>query len=131
MRYLLDVNSLIALGVKHHEFNPRVSAWVRSQHDLTLLTCSITELGFVRVIARAEVYGFNVPQAKELLIELKKISECHFQFASDRNDISSLPPWVNTPKQTTDGHLLELAKAHDAAFATLDLRIPGAHVIPA
>lgn len=45
-------------------------------------------------------------------------------------DISHLPKWVRTPKQITDGHLAELARANEAVLATLDRRIPGAFVIP-
>jgi hypothetical protein len=32
--------------------------------------------------------------------------------------------------QTTDGHLLELARTHQAQLATLDTGIPGALLIP-
>jgi len=38
--------------------------------------------------------------------------------------------WVKTPKQITDGHLAQLAKANGAILATLDGRIPGAFLIP-
>jgi hypothetical protein len=48
----------------------------------------------------------------------------------DRNDISSLPKWVKSPAQTTDGHLLQLAIANGAVLATLDEGIPGAFLIP-
>jgi len=34
-------------------------------------------------------------------------------------------------KQTTDGHLAQLAKAKGAVLATLDGKIPGAYLIPA
>jgi hypothetical protein len=30
MKYLLDVNALVALGLIHHEFHDRVAAWVRA-----------------------------------------------------------------------------------------------------
>ena len=51
-------------------------------------------------------------------------------FLPDANDISNLPSWVSGPKQITEGHLLELAKAHRAALATLDAKIPGGYLIP-
>ncbi|MEY2879469.1 MAG: hypothetical protein RLZZ15_1849, partial [Verrucomicrobiota bacterium] len=41
-----------------------------------------------------------------------------------------LPAWVQTPAQTTDGHLLALAARHGAKLATLDTGIPGALLIP-
>lgn len=60
MTYLLDVNALVALGFAHHEFHDRVAGWVRAQRFPPLATCSITELGFVRVMVQAPAYGFTI-----------------------------------------------------------------------
>ena len=133
MRYLLDVNALLALAILEHEFHPRVANWVeglaaRGVPDLA--TCSITELGFVRVLGQAQQHGSSVAQARELLLELKNSSRMRCTFIPDDRDISCLPKWVRAPKQITDGHLAELAKANEAVLATLDRRIPGAFVIP-
>ena len=59
MKYLLDVNALVALGFIHHEFHDRVAAWLQAQQFPALATCSITELGFVRVLSQAPAYGFT------------------------------------------------------------------------
>lgn len=80
MRYLLDVNALVALGFLEHEFHERISLWLQKQEVVT-----------VRIHHR----------------------------------------WVKSGRQTTDGHLAELARAHDSVLATLDERIPSAFVIPA
>ena len=130
MKYLLDVNALVALGVIHHEFHGRVAAWVRAQQFPPLATCSITELGFVRVLAQAPAYGFTVAQARTLLLRLKKANALPLTFIPDGHDVSHLPAWVKTPKQTTDGHLVQLAGANGAVLATLDERILGAYLIP-
>jgi uncharacterized protein len=130
MRFLLDVSSLIALGLDRHQFHDRVVAWARLQHAPSFLTCSITEIGFVRVLAQVPGYGLTVPQARNLLVDLKKSRAWRIEFISDGNDISCLPNWVKSAKQTTDGHLVELAKAQGAVLATLDMSIPGAYVIP-
>jgi predicted nucleic acid-binding protein len=94
------------------------------------LTCPITELGFVRVLSLAPQYGFTVIQAKTLLIKLKKSKAARFEFIADNHDISRLPPWATSGKQTTDGHLVELAKANGAILATLDEKIRGSFLIP-
>jgi uncharacterized protein len=130
VKYLLDVNALVALGLSHHEFHDRVVAWLHRQQFPPLATCSITELGFVRVLAQAPAYGFTVVQARSLLLQLKKSRIVTLTFLPDDHDISHLPAWVKTPKQTTDGHLLELANANAAVLATLDEKIPGAYSIP-
>ena len=72
MIYLLDVNALVALGFINHEFHDRVAAWVQSHNSLNLASCSITELGFLRVLAQAPAYGFTVNQARTLLLHLKE-----------------------------------------------------------
>ena len=130
MRYSLDVNVLVALGIFHHTFHDRVIAWTTSQKGAEFMTCSITELGFVRVAAQATVYGFSVEQARTLLLSLKKNKGLPLSFLPDSNDISLLPKWVKSPKQTTDGHLMQLAVANGAVLATLNERIPGAFLIP-
>jgi len=90
----------------------------------------MTELGFVRVLAQAPGYAFSTQQARSLLLKLKKNQIIPIDFIADGNDISNLPAWVKTPKQTTDGHLLELAATQGAELATLDRAIPGACLIP-
>jgi len=133
VRYLLDVNALVALGFLEHEFHERVSLWVLSlgkRARYAILTCATTELGFVRVLSQAPQYGFAVAQAKTLLLRLKRQEAVPFEFIVDDLDISRLPAWVKTGRQTTDGHLAELARAHNSIFATLDERIPSAFVIP-
>ena len=130
MTYLLDVNALVALGFAHHEFHDRVARWILAQRFPPLATCSITELGFIRVLTQAPAYGFTIAQARMLLLGIKKADEPRFLFIQDDHDVSHLPTWVKTAKQTTDGHLLKLANAHGGVLATLDARIPGAYRIP-
>lgn len=132
MTYLLDVNALVALGFFQHEFHGRMAAWVHAsvaKGTFELATCSITELGFVRVLTQAPQYGFTVSQARDLLLRLKSANVLTFRFLPDDHDISRLPTWVETAKQTTDGHLSQLARAKGAILATLDRRIPGALLI--
>lgn len=133
MRYLLDVNALVALGFLEHEFHERVGRWLMSlgkAPSYEILTCPITELGFVRVLSQAPQYGLTVAQSRTLLVRLKKQGVVPFRFIADGQDISRLPAWAKTGRQTTDGHLAELARAHDSVLATLDERIPSAFVIP-
>lgn len=134
MTYLLDVNALVALGFLQHEFHERVARWVRqlaAEGMLELATCSITELGFVRVLAQAEQYELTIAQGRALLLRLKASSAARLTFIPDDHDVSHIPGWVKTAKQTTDGHLAQLARAKGAILATLDGRIPGAFLIPA
>lgn len=130
MTYLLDVNALVALGFAQHEFHDRVAHWLRKRGFPVLATCSITELGFVRVLVKAPAYNLTVSQARTLLLRIKESGTPQFTFIADNHDISHLPGWVKTAKQTTDGHLDKLAADNGATLATLDARIPGAYLIP-
>lgn len=75
---------------------------MRAEQFPPLATCSITELGFVRVLAQAPAYGFTIAQSRALLLRLKKTSALPLTFIPDGHDISHLPAWVKTPKQTTE-----------------------------
>jgi predicted nucleic acid-binding protein len=133
VKYLLDVSTLVAFGIVEHEFHFRVTNWVRRLSARRLpefATCSITELGFVRVVAQTPLYGFTAPEARSVLQQIKARHAGAFAFFSDDHDASRLPAWVKGPKQVTDGHLVELAKANDAVLATLDRGIPGSFLIP-
>lgn len=133
MKYLLDVNALVALGFLQHEFHARVANWIQalaSNGVPELATCSITELGFIRVLAQAPQYGFTVSQARAVLLRLKKGDVLKFTFIPDHHDVTHLPAWVRTARQTTDGHLAQLARANGAILATLDRKIRGAFLIP-
>ncbi len=118
MTYLLDVNALIALGITIHEFHQRVDAWIATLDSPTdrLATCAVTELAFVRIVPQLPGLGASIAQAKELL--RRAVGADH------------LPAWVKTARQTTDGHLLELAKRHSTTLATLNDKIPGAFLVP-
>ena len=132
MTYLLDVNVLIALGISTHEFNERVDGWIatlRSPSD-RLATCALTELAFVRIVPQLPGLGASVAQAKELLRRLKRQQRLRVELLEDAVGAEHLPAWVKTVRQTTDGHLVELAKRHSTALATLDDRIPGAFLVP-
>ena len=130
MRHLLDVNALLAYGFRRHDFHDQVGAWIQSRKGDRFLTCSITELGFVRVLGNVRTYGMDVMRAKELLLDLKTRTALPLEFIPDANDLASLPKWVKTPLQVNDGHLVQLAKSNGAVLATLDRGIPGSFLIP-
>jgi uncharacterized protein len=134
VKCLLDVSALVAFGIAEHEFHERVANWVRdlgAAEPLELATCSITELGFVRIVAQTPQYAFNVSETRTLLLRLKARHGEVFTFIADDHDATRLPGWVKGPKQVTDGHLVQLAKTNGAVLATLDRGIPGAFLIPA
>jgi predicted nucleic acid-binding protein len=133
MRFLLDVNVLVAMCVNQHEFHERVATWMSQSARAgraELITCAVTELGFLRVLVQAPSYSFTIGHGIELLSRLKSSGKYQFTFVADGHGIDQLPRWVKGPKQITDGHLSELAKAQGATLATLDESIHSGMIIP-
>lgn len=131
MTYLLDVNALIAALVTAHEHHPRVSSWLASLEKTdSLATCSITELGFIRVLIQAPQYRVPVANSIKTLTRFRKCAAPVVFLLPDERGATELPSWVISGRQITDGHLLGLAHAHGARLATLDEGIPHAFLVP-
>lgn len=127
MTHLLDVNVVVALAHVSHPGHARAEQWLVSLSAAArIATCSITELGFVRVSVNAMLCG-SVAEAKALLAAM--ITAGRFTRLVDDLGADSLPAFVIKAKDTTDGHLLVLAKRHGAKLATFDAGIPGAERI--
>jgi predicted nucleic acid-binding protein len=128
--YLLDVNALLALGHAAHVHHGRVASWIATLgHEDVLATCSITELGFVRIAPQARLSP-SVRVARDLLGLLRGSTRPPFVRLSDDLGADALPDWADTPQATTDGHLSALAANRSARLATLDAGIAGSFLIP-
>ena len=132
MKYLLDINALIALGHTSHVHHHRMLRWYQSvvKTAISLHTCSICELGFVRIAVQANLQ-IDVSSSRNALAQLKDSSKIPFILLADDLGADRLPTYANAPGKLTDGHLLELARQHGVELATLDTGIPGAFLIPA
>ena len=127
MRYLLDVNALIALAHTGHVLHAKARTWYLSGAAAArgFHTCSITEIGFVRV---SVVTGLqpDISTAKQALDALKSSSRIRFELISDDVGVAQLPTFVKKPQDITDGHLFELARKNSIQLATFDQGIPNA-----
>ncbi len=131
MRYLLDVNTLIALGHTLHGHHARAEKWLKSVLPTAevIATCAITELGFVRISVQSGLQP-DVDAAIVALAKLKASSPVPTELWPDDLGVERLPKYAKRPAELTDGHLLELARTHGAQLVTLDGRIPGALLVP-
>lgn len=131
MRYLLDNSAFIALGYTGHTAHARAKRWLATaQRDgAELFVCSISELGFLRVLVGA---GY-VPDWATALEVLHRVRESvAIEFLPDDAPLKSLPQAVRSANDTTDAHLSQLAEAHQMRLLTLDRKIlaPASEVIP-
>ena len=133
MKYLLDVNTLVAWGWEDHAEHSRVAKWVRQQRsnpDSILLTSAIPQLGFVRVSVQRAAGQVTVEAAAEILAGMLAALGDRHAFVPDGQVAKDFPPWCRTAAQTTDGHLSKLAQSLGAKLATCDQGIPEAILIP-
>jgi len=133
MKYLLDVNLLLAWGWEDHADHDLVASWIasmKSQREVSLLTSSIPELGFVRISVQRTGGRVSVAEAgKTLAGMLESLSSQHEFLADDISSTRDWPAWCGNASRTADAHLLALAGKHDAELVTLDAGIPGARLI--
>jgi len=117
MKYLFDVNILVAWHHTQHHFHTRVHAWRGRNASAHLSSCAISDLGFIRV----SMSGYNYTlQMAEVALEAVKRDVTGY--------VNDLPPpklarWVLSHKHTTDAYLCQLATAHGLQLATFDNRI--------
>ena len=121
---LLDVNLLVALAWPNHVHHAQAHAWFRSRPAAGFATCSIVELGFIRVSsnARAVPAAVSPQEAAALLQRITALPGHHFwaddiRFAESPHVARSR---VVGHQQVTDAHLVGLAIRHGGCLATFD-----------
>jgi len=121
---------LLALAHTGHTLHPKAIGWYASvaKSATGFHTCSITELGFVRISVVTGLQS-DIESAKQALDALKSSSKVRFELISDDLGVSQLPRFVKKPQSITDGHLSELAKKNSLRFVTLDRGIPNSVLI--
>lgn len=132
MKYLMDVNVLVAWGWQDHLDHLKVCHWiakVKKSTHASFLTSAIPQLGFVRVSVQRTGGQVTPEMASQVLSNMLTSLGRKHNFLPDDQPASNWPAWCQGASRTTDAHLLALAQAHSATLATLDLGIPGAHVI--
>jgi uncharacterized protein len=121
MKYLLDVNALIATIWKNHPDHVKADAWLEGKE---LATCPLSQLGFLRISTNPKALNSDMPTARRLL---EAFLEKHRpQFVAD--DLAPLKSSAGKSEQVTDWYLAELAASKGMKVATLDKGIAHAAV---
>jgi predicted nucleic acid-binding protein len=122
MKYLIDVNALIAWHHPAAEDHGAFHAWRKANAGSEMLSCGITELGFIRV--SMQVFHYTAEQAEAALRHLRR----HLRYATELPP-PSMPAWATTAGRTTDAYLSQIASHHGASLATFDTQIPGSILV--
>ena len=116
MKYLLDVNFLIAVILDSHTQHNAAEKWLDGK---SLATCPLSETGFLRIVTHPKIYGVSMPVAREALGDF--ITRYEPLFVPD--DLNALKSSAQNSEQVTDFYLAELASAHHMKLATFDTGI--------
>ena len=126
MTDLPDVNVLLALSVAAHEFHHAAASWLEQAEAFA--TTPVTEAGLVRLLLQPRFTGTDVSpdDAMAMLARLK--SQPHAVFVPDASplDTSHFRYALTGPKQVTDLHLLDLARARGGRLVTFDAKLAAA-----
>ncbi|MFN2509405.1 MAG: TA system VapC family ribonuclease toxin [Chthoniobacterales bacterium] len=122
---LLDTNVLLALAWPNHQHHALAHEWFRSQARHGWASCSLTQVGFIRLSSNPAYTPSAVTpqQAAQLLGEL---------ISHERHQFWSSPPAARTGiydralghQQVNDAYLVEVAKRRRGRLVTLDTRLP-------
>lgn len=118
MRFLLDVNALIAWWHARAPHHSRFHAWAARNGFAALATCAHAELGFIRVSMQA--FGYSLSEAQSALAEMKRAAGGFVKIAPS----PKLPAWSASAAQTSDAYLMQIAKSAGLTLATFDTGVP-------
>ncbi len=128
MLVLPDINLLLARFDAKHAAHARTARWFRARRLDGVLTCPLTENGFLRIFSNPS-YPSGPGSMRGALVMLEGIrSVPGHRFVADSIFIGDAKTFTGLdaagPSQLTDLYLLALAVHHSAKFVTLDQRIP-------
>jgi uncharacterized protein len=123
MRYLLDVNVLVALALPSHEFHQAAHSWFNREPGRLWATCPLTQGGFLRIASR--LMGGSREGVRNAFAALEK--DCQnpahefWPVETDLRDLSdSQRVRLVGPNEVTDMQLILLAHRQRGQLATFD-----------
>ena len=127
MKYLLDVNALVALFDEAHIHHLAAHHWFSKKEVDGWSTCPITENGLMRILSHPAYPNspLSMVDLAERLEEFKSASDSHRFWSDDY----SLSEWLSNKKlaigssHSTDAYLLNLCKRNEGVLATFYHRI--------
>lgn len=127
MRYLLDVNVLIALIDAAHVRHRDAQAWFETTGQNAWATCPLTENGVMRIVGHPK-YPKSPGSPAAVAETLRPLCELPgHEFWPDSLSLLDTPgvqsSYLSSHAQVTDSYLLALARAHEGQLATFDRQL--------
>jgi uncharacterized protein len=121
---LLDLNILTALLWPAHEHHDAAHRWFRGRADARWATCSLTQLGFVRIVSNPAFSRDALSPAAAAALLAENLAHPAHEFWTESLQvpaaIKGMESGLHGCKQLTDAYLLALASRRKSVLATFD-----------
>jgi toxin-antitoxin system PIN domain toxin len=121
---LLDINILTALLWPAHEHHEAAHRWFGGRADARWATCSLTQLGFVRIVSNPAFSRDALSPVEALALLGENLVHPGHDFWADSLQVPTAVKGMEASlqgyKQLTDAYLLALAHQRKGALATFD-----------
>lgn len=121
---LLDLNILTALLWPTHEHHEVAHRWFRGRADAPWATCSLTQLGFVRIISNPAFSRDALSPMEALALLGENLAHPAHEFWTDNlqvpQAVKGMEGRLRGCKQLTDAYLLAVAHRRKGVLATFD-----------
>lgn len=121
---LLDINILTALLWPTHEHHDAAHRWFGDRADASWATCSLTQLGFVRIVSNPIFSRDALSPSEALALLGENLAHPAHVFWTDTLQlpaaVKGLDATLQGYKQLTDAYLLALAQRQKGVLATFD-----------
>jgi toxin-antitoxin system PIN domain toxin len=121
---LLDINILTALLWPAHEHHEVAHAWFGGRADARWATCSLTQLGFVRIVSNPAFSRDALSSVEALALLAENLAHPGHEFWTDSlqvpTAVKAMEARLQGYKQLTDAYLLAVAHRRKGVLATFD-----------
>jgi toxin-antitoxin system PIN domain toxin len=121
---LLDLNVLAALLWPAHEHHDAAHRWFAAGADASWATCSLTQLGFVRLVSNPAFSRDSLSPVDATALLSRNLGHRGHQYWSDGLQLPAALRGMETKlqghRQVTDAYLLALANRNRGVLATFD-----------
>jgi toxin-antitoxin system PIN domain toxin len=121
---LLDLNILTALLWPAHEHHEAAHRWFSGRANARWATCSLTQLGFVRIVSNPAFSRDALSPAAAAALLAENLAHPAHEFWTESLQvpaaIKGMEPGLHGYRQLTDAYLLALARHRKGVLATFD-----------
>jgi toxin-antitoxin system PIN domain toxin len=121
---LLDLNILTALLWPAHEHHEPAHRWFRARANARWATCSLTQLGFVRIVSNPAFSRDALSPAEAVALLVANLPNAAHEFWTEALQvpaaIKGVEPRLQGYRQVADAYLLALANRRRGVLATFD-----------